>query len=208
VTARWPRLASHVSERLRTGDLPQVGLLLLAALVAVLGLVWPARAGLPNEAWYAVAQSRAVLLTLLALGYGMGLALEGPRRAAATAAAVLVVAISTLPLELVAHAGSAPATPAWWAWLVTPVATAGQLAIGGGIGVVVRRLRLVALAPLLVPAWVVGAVVADVRLGVRLLNPLVAALDVSAGYLAVHGACALLGLLVGAWAARRGWGAA
>jgi hypothetical protein len=69
---------------------------------------------------------------------------------------VMVVALSTLPLELVAHVGSVPATPAWWAWVMTPIAVAGQLAIGAGIGPVVRRLRLVAVAPLLVPAAVAG----------------------------------------------------
>jgi hypothetical protein len=207
VIARLPRLAEAASERLRATDLPQVGLLVLAAMVAALALAWPGRPGAPNEAWYAVAQTRSVLQSLLALGYGIGLAQEGPRRAVGTAIGVMVVALSTLPLELVAHVASVPATPAWWAWVMTPVAVAGQLAVGAGIGLIVRRLRLMAVAPLLVPAAVVGAVALDVRLGVTILNPLTAALIVSPGYLAVHAAAAIVGFTIAVVAARRGWSA-
>jgi hypothetical protein len=205
VIAGWPVLAQSASERLRASELPQVGLLLLAALVATLAVAWPGRPDAPNEAWYAVAQTRSVLQALLALGYGIGLALEGPQRAAGTVVGVLVVALSALPLELVAHAGSAPATPAWWAWVATPVVVAGQLAIGAGLGVLVRRIRLVALAPLLVPAAVVGAVALDIRMGITVLNPLTAALQVAPSYLFVHGAAAIVGVVIAVAAARRGW---
>jgi hypothetical protein len=207
VIAALPRLAASTSERLRATDLPQVGLLVLAATVVALALAWPTRPGAPNEAWYAVAQARSVLQALLALGYGIGLAAEGPRRAAGTVLGVLVVAVSTLPIELVAHVGSVPATPAWWAWVMTPVAVAGQLAIGAGIGLVVRRLRLGAVAPLLVPAAVAGAVALDVRLGITALNPLTAALAVTPAYLVVHATAALVGIAVAVLAVRRGWGA-
>jgi hypothetical protein len=205
VIARLPSLAESASERLRSTDLPQVGLLVLAAMVAALALAWPARPGAPNEAWYVVAQTRSVLQALLALGYGIGLAQEGPRRAAGTVIGVMVVALSTLPLELVAHVGSVPATPAWWAWVMTPIAVAGQLAIGAGIGLFVRRLRLTAVAPLFVPAAVIGAVVLDVRLGVTILNPLTAALVVTPAYLVVHALAAVVGLAFAVVAARRGW---
>ena len=73
-----------VSERLRTGDLPQVGLLALTAVAVALVASWPARPGLPHEGWYAVAQTRSVVVALVALGYGSGLFLEAPRRMAAT----------------------------------------------------------------------------------------------------------------------------
>jgi hypothetical protein len=205
VIARLPSLAESASERLRATDLPQIGLLVLAAMVAALALSWPARPGAPNEAWYAVAQTRSVLQALLALGYGIGLAQEGPRRAAGTVIGVMVVALSTLPLELVAHVGSVPATPAWWAWVMTPIAVAGQLAIGAGIGVSVRRLRLAVVAPLFVPAAVIGAVALDVRLGVTVLNPLTAALVVTPAYLIVHALAAIVGLAIAVVAARRGW---
>jgi hypothetical protein len=208
VTVRLPSVLDSGLQRLRAGDLPQFGLLVLALMVATLVVTWPARPGLPNESWYAVSQTRSVLVALLALGYGMGLPLASPRQAAATALAVLLLAITTLPLELVAHAGSAPATPVWWAWLATPVATAGHLALGGLLGVLVRRLRLTALAPLLAPAVLVGAVAIDVRLGVTLLNPLTAALQVAPGHLAFHGTAAVVGAVALAWAARRRGGAA
>jgi hypothetical protein len=205
VTARWPLLAESASDRLRASELPQVGLLLLAALVATLAVSWPGRPDAPNEAWYAVAQTRSVLQALLALGYGIGLAMEGPRRAAGTVVGVVVVALSALPIELVAHAGSVPATPAWWAWVAAPVAVAGQLAIGAGLGVLVRRIRLVALAPLLVPAVVAGAVALDVRMGITVFNPLTAALHVAPAYLVVHAVAAVGGLVIAVAAARRGW---
>jgi hypothetical protein len=205
VIARWPVLAQTASERLRATELPQVGLLLLAALVATLAVAWPGRPDAPNEAWYAVAQTRSVLQALLALGYGIGLAVEGPRRAAGTVVGVVVIALSALPLELVAHAGSAPATPAWWAWVSAPVAVSGQLAIGAGLGVLIRRIRLVALAPLLVPAAVAGAVMLDVRMGITVWNPLTAALQVAPAYLAVHAGAAIVGVAVAVAAARRGW---
>lgn len=206
MSAHGSRLAEAVSERLRVGELPQVGFLLLAALVVALGLAWPS-VGNPNEAWYAVAQLRSVLIALLALGYGMGLAAAGPTGAAGTAVGVLVVALSLLPLELVAHAGSVPATPAWWAWAATPVAVGGQLALGAGLGGLIRLLRLWVVAPLLVPAAVVGAVALDLRLGITLFNPLTAALQVAPGFLATHAALAAIGLAVAFVAVRRGWGA-
>lgn len=191
-----------VGERLRRGDLPQFGLLALAVVGTALVVSWPARPGLPHEGWYVVAQTRSVVVALLALGYGTALPFEAPRRALATAAGVVVVALSTLPLELVAHAASAPATPAWWAWLATPVAVPGQLAIGAAIGVVARTLRLGSLTFLLVPAAVAGAVALDVRLGATVLNPLTAALQVAPVYALVHAACAVAGGLV-AWALAR-----
>ncbi len=204
MTVRLPSVLEEGLERLRGGDLPQFGLLVLALLVATVVVTWPARPGLPNESWYTVSQTRSVLVALLALGYGMGLPLVSPRRAAGTALAVVLLAITTVPLEWVAHAGSAPATPAWWPWLVTPIATAGHLAVGGLLGIVVRRLRLTVLAPLLAPALLVGAVAIDVRLGVTLFNPLTAALQVAPGHLVFHAATAVLGAAVLAWAARRG----
>ena len=203
VNPRLPMAIDGSLERLRTGDMPQYGLLLLASVTVILVATWPARAGLANESWYAVSQARSVLVALLALGYGMGLATEAPRRAASTALAVILLAVSTLPLELLAHAGSAPATPAWWAWAATPVAAAGHLVFGVLLGAVARRLRLRVLAPLLVPAFVAGTVAVDVRLGVTLLNPLTAALQVSAGFLALHAAVALLGAVLLAWRWRR-----
>ncbi|MFN2322731.1 MAG: hypothetical protein ABR510_07205 [Trueperaceae bacterium] len=189
-----------VSERLRTGDLPQIAFLALTAVAVALVASWPARPGLPHEGWYAVAQTRSVVVALIALGYGTVLFLEQPRHAAATAFAVLVVAVSTLPLELAAHGASAPATPVWWALVATPVAVAGQLTLGAMIGSLARLLRLDSLLFLIVPAAVAGAVAFDIRVGATILNPLTAALQVAPGYLIAHAVLAVLGLLL--WARR------
>lgn len=189
-----------VSERLRTGDLPQVGLLGLAAVAVALVASWPARPGLPHEGWYAVAQTRSVVVALIALGYGSGLFLEAPRRMAATALAVFVVAVSTLPFELAAHAASAPATPVWWSLVATPVAVAGQLVLGAAIGSLARLLRVGSLLFVVVPAAVAGAVAFDVRVGATILNPLTAALQVAPAFLTVHAGLGALGLLL--WARR------
>ena len=189
-----------VSERLRVGDLPQVGLLGLTAVAVALVATWPARPGLPHEGWYAVAQTRSVVVALIALGYGTGLLREAPRRMAATAFAVWVVAVSTLPLELAAHGASAPATPVWWVLVATPVAVAGQLTLGAAIGSLARLLRVGSLLFVIVPAAVAGAVAFDVRVGATLLNPLTAALHVAPGYLIVHAVLGVLGVLL--WARR------
>lgn len=188
------------SERLRTGDLPQIGLLGLTAVAVALVASWPARPGLPHEGWYAVAQTRSVVVALIALGYGSALFLETPRRMAATALAVLVVALSALPFELAAHAASAPATPAWWILVATPVAVAGQLTLGAAIGTLARRLRVGSLLFAIVPAAVAGAVAFDVRVGATILNPLTAALQVAPGYLIAHAGLGALGVLL--WARR------
>jgi hypothetical protein len=188
-------------DRLRSGDLPQVGLLVLAVVAAAMVVAWPARPGVTHEAWYAVAQTRSVVLAVLALGYGVGLAGASSVAVAATALGVLAVALATLPIELAAHVASAPATPAWWAWAATPVAVSGQLAVGVALGALLRLLRLGSLTFLVVPAVIVGAVAVDVRLGVTLLNPLTAALQVAPAYLAFHAVAALLGGVW--WLARR-----
>ncbi len=189
-----------VSERLRTGDLPQVGFLGLTAIAVALVASWPARAGLPHEGWYAVAQTRSLVVALIALGYGTGWFLEAPRRMAATALAVMVVAVSTLPLELAAHGASAPATPMWWSLVATPVAVAGQLVLGAAIGSLARLLRLGSLLFVIVPAAVAGAVAFDVWVGATILNPVTAALQVAPGYLIAHAGLGALGALL--WARR------
>jgi hypothetical protein len=179
--------------RLRSSDMAQVGLLTLAVVGAALVIAWPARTGIAHEGWYAVAQTRSVVVALLALGYGTTLPWQKARQAWGTAVAVAVVALSALPLELLAHVASVPATPVWWAWTTTPAAVAGQLTIGAVVGKVARWLRLGSLTFVLVPAVIAGAVALDVRLGVTAFNPLTAALQVAPAYLAVHVVLGLLG---------------
>lgn len=186
-------VVAELDARLRSSDMAQVGLLCLAAIGAALVVAWPARTGVPHEGWYVVAQTRSVTVALLALGYGTTLPFEAARRAWGTSLAVLTVAVSALPLELLAHSASVPATPAWWAWVVTPLAVAGQLTLGAAIGTVARFLRLGSLTFLLVPATLIGAVALDIRLGFTAFNPLTAALHVSPAYAAVHATLGLIG---------------
>ncbi len=191
--------------RLRSSDMAQVGLLSLAVVGAALVIAWPARTGIAHEGWYAVAQTRSVVVALLALGYGTTLPHQPTLRAWGTALAVVIVALSALPLELLAHSASVPATPVWWSWVMTPVAVAGQLTLGAVIGTMARWLRLGSLVVVLVPAAIAGAVALDIRLGVTTFNPLTAALQVAPAYLAVHLALGLVGvaLLVGKGRRRR-----
>lgn len=198
----------EADHRLRSSDMAQVGLLSLAVIGAALVIAWPARTGIPHEGWYAVAQTRSVVVALLALGYGTTLPWLTAQRAWGTALAVLVVALSALPLELLAHSASVPATPVWWAWASTPTAVAGQLMIGAVVGTLARWLRLGSLTFVLVPAVIAGAVTLDVRLGVTAFNPLTAALQVAPVYLVVHVALGLLGVALLVAKGRREGGAA
>lgn len=193
--------------RLRSSDMAQVGLLSLAVVGAALVIAWPARTGIAHEGWYAVAQTRSVVVALLALGYGTTLPWQSARHAWGTSLAVLVVALSALPLELIAHSASVPATPVWWAWSMTPAAVAGQLTIGAVVGTLARWLRLGSLTFVLVPAVIAGAVTLDVRLGVTAFNPLTAALQVAPVYLAVHVVLGLVGAALLFAKGRRGRGA-
>jgi hypothetical protein len=193
-------LPAAFEDRLRGSDVVQVATLVFAALVVTLVTVWPSTSGASNESWYGFAQVRAVILALLALGFGSSAVAEGPRRGVATAAAVAIMALLTVPLEIAAFAATYPATPLWWPLASIVVLPLGYFAIGLGLGRVARLLRLGAFLPLLVPGVVIGLLLLDVQLGWTVLNPLTAALVVSPVHAAVGGvlACVTLG-----WAARR-----
>lgn len=191
-------LALRLDARLRDGDAVQVATLVMAALVVVLATVWPTPGQGSNEAWYAFAQVRSVILALLALGYGASAAAEGGRRAVATACLVLVIALVTIPFEVVAYAGSYPATPLWWSLVSIPVAALGYVVAGVLLGRAARAMRLGVLLPILVPATVAGLLFADLQLGWTVLNPLTAATSVAPWHLVAMGALGLGGLAV-AW---------
>lgn len=192
-----------LGERLREADLPQLAALCLALLIVVLALAWPSRAGIANESWATVAQARSLIVALLALSYGVLSAFTVARRAILNVVAVMMVAMSLVPIELLAHAGSVPPTPGWWAWLSTPFAVMGQMAIGALAAVALARVGLRNLAPLLPVVLVAGFIVLDYRLDFTALNPLSAALQVSPLYLSVMGCAALVGILVLAFGRRR-----
>ncbi len=188
------RLLFGLEDRLRDSDATQVATLVLAALVITLIAVWPTPGSGSNESWYAFAQTRSVVLALLALGFGASAAGEAPRRAVATALMVVLVALLVLPLEVASYAASYPATPLWWSLVSVPLATAGYFVLGLVLGRVAQSLRLRALLPLLVPAAVAGLLVLDIQLGWTVLNPLTSAVAVSPWHLAMMSALAVVGL--------------
>lgn len=181
--------------RLREGDLPQVAALCLAVLIAVLALAWPSRPGAANEAWAVVAQGRSVIVALLALSYGVISAFVVARRTIFNALAVMMVAMSLIPIELLAHAGSVPLTPSWWAWLSTPLAVTGQMSVGALAAIAFAKVGLRALTPLLPLTLVAGFIALDYRLDFTLLNPLSSALRISPAYLIVMAVLTALGVV-------------
>lgn len=189
-----------LEERVRSGDVTQVATLVLAALVVTLVTVWPSTVGASNESWYAFSQARAVILALLAIGFGATAVAEAPRRSAATAVVVVVLALLAIPLELASFAATYPATPVWWPLLTIAVAPAGYFAVGLLLGRAARAVRLGAFLPLLVPAVVVGMLVLDIRLGWTVVNPLTAALAVSPPFAVASSALAVATVV---WATRR-----
>lgn len=189
--------------RLRDGDSVQVATLVLAAAVIALVTAWPTPGQSVNESWYTFAQVRSVLVALLALGYGASAAIEPLPRAVSTAAMVMVVALTLIPLEVAAYAASYPATPLWWPLATVPLAAAGYLVMGIGLGRVARALRIGAFLPLLVPTLVVGLVVIDVRFGWTTLNPLTAALEPAPRFAISMASLTLIGVVLAASQALR-----
>jgi hypothetical protein len=189
-----------VEARLRETDVTQVATLVFAALVLALVTVWPSSPRSVNESWYAFAQTRGVVLALLALGFGASAAREVGRRGVATAAVVVLIALLALPFEVAAYAATYPATPLWWSLVTIVVAPGAYFVLGLALGGVAARLRLGAFLPLLVPAVLVGFLMLDVRLGWSMFNPLTAPLDVSTWHAV---AMSTLAAVMIAWAWRR-----
>ncbi len=197
-------LFARLEQRMREGDFPQVATLVFAALVVTLATAWPSPGNSANESWFAFAQTRSVILALLALGYGASAAVEPPRRAVATGLMTLLLAVLVLPLEVAAYAGSYPATPLWWSVVSVPVAALGYLVLGVLLGRAVRAVRLGAFLPLVVPAAVVGLLLLDLRLGWTVLNPVTSAIVVSPLYLIVMASLGLIGIAFAVMGWRRG----
>jgi hypothetical protein len=188
-----------VADRLRSADMLQVLALFLAAQLFVLAVRWPGAGG-SNEAWFALAQARMVLLSLAALGYGAAESAGSPRSRRATAGALLMFVILSAPIDVASYAASYPAVPFWWSSLLPLPETLAYFGVGLALGRVATWARVGALLPLLVPALLVAGIWADVRLGVDVFNPLTAVLQVSI----VHAAAMIsLASATAAWLARR-----
>lgn len=195
-TPPFLRPLETLGERLREADLPQIAALCLALLIVVLALAWPSRTGTANESWVAVAQARSLIVALVSLSYGVLSTFTVARRATVNVVAVMMVAMSLLPIESLAHAGSVPTTPGWWAWLSTPFAVMGQMAIAALATMLLARVGLRNLAPLLPVVLVAAFIALDLRFDFTALNPLSAALQVSPVYVTVMGCAALVGAAV------------
>ena len=179
-----------VAERLARSDMAQILLLFMAILVMVLGFGWPAGGSFANESWFSLAPARNAFLAMAAAGFGasqglVGLvAYQGPPRSAhqwltearATLLALLVWVLLTLPFEFISHAASFPAMSPWYSLLVTVITVPAYF----GLGMVLRKLCLVARAawalPVAVPAVVLALAWLDLRFDVSLFNPWTAAL--------------------------------
>ena len=197
-----------VEARLRASDVTQVATLVFAALVVTLVTVWPGTPRRVNESWYAFAQTRGVILALLALGFGASAVRESAHRSVATAVAVALIALLVIPLEIAAYAATYPATPLWWSFVGIAIAPRGYCVLGVGLGTLAHRIRLAALLPLLVPGVLVGFLMLDLRLGWTVFNPLTASLHVSTRYAVVMAVLAAATLAWGSFRWRAGLGEA
>ena len=197
-----------VEARLRASDVTQVATLVFAALVVTLVTVWPGTPRSINESWYAFAQTRGVILALLALGFGASAVRESGHRSVATAVAVGLIALLVLPLEIAAYAATYPATPLWWSLVGIAIAPMAYFMLGVGLGTIANRLRLGAMLPLLVPGVLVGFLMLDLRLGWTVFNPLTASLHVSGRYAVAMVVLAAAALAWGSFRWRKGPGEA
>ncbi len=172
--------------------------LFLAAQLFVLAVRWPSAGG-SNEAWFALAQARMVLLSLAALGYGAAEsgASTGTRRA--TAGALLMFVGLSAPFDVASYAASYPAVPWWWSSLLPFPETLAYFGVGLALGRAAVWARIGALLPLLVPGVVVAGIWAEVRFGIDVFNPLTAALHVSAVHVT---AMVVLAAATAGWLAR------
>lgn len=195
-------LATALAERLQRGLLPQYGFLLVAGSALALLVLWPAAAD-AHELWFRFAPLRSTAAALFAIGFGMNLPHLSRREGLVLCLAVAVVVAMTLPLESFAYQRSLPAIHGAWLWWSAPLVVAGQLALGAWLGVGLRRVGLLVVAPVLVPTLVVGMVLLDLQVGVSLLNPWTAPLAGSWTYPALHGLLALLAVAHG-WLWRGG----
>jgi len=193
-----PNVFTLVTDRLRSADMLQALALFLAAQLFVLAVRWPG-AGESNEAWFALAQARMVLLSLAALGYGAAETRASTYSRRATAGAMLMFVGLSAPFDVATYAASYPAVPWWWSSLLPFPATLAYFGVGLALGRAAAWARIGALLPLLVPGLLVAGIWADVRLGIDVFNPLTAALHVSLVHL---GAMAALAAATAAWLAR------
>ncbi len=193
---------SAVARRARCPDVLQALALFLAALLFVLAVRWPGGGG-ANETWFALAPTRAALLALIAMGFGAAEAREPPARRRATAGAVLVFVVASVPFEVASYAASYPAVPLWWPSVLPFIETFAYFCLGTALARAAALARLDAFLTLLVPLTLIAATWLDVRLGLDLLNPLTSSQSVAWPHALLMVALAVAGAVWLAWPGRR-----
>ena len=183
-----------LSRLLRREDMTQLLMALLALLILVIVVTWPTGAQEVNNSWYSLTQIKVAALALLALIYGSTSSLRSRNEQRLTLAALGCMDVLTLPLETAAYAASYPLTPLWWPLLICAVDLIAFFGVGLALGGLLTQLRLRSLLPLMIPLVLVGVVSFDVWVGAWtrqvILNPFMAATEVSTAHLAVVGLCA------------------
>lgn len=204
------RLLAQIAGRLQRSDLAQIVALFLAVLVVALTVNWPDGGARVNESWFAVAPLRNSLLALLGLAFGAQHGAQAAQRnpsADGTAVlpraarvrltwlALLVIVLLTWPFELIAQAGSYPATPGYWPALVAPLTVTGFFGLGLLLGRLVRGPYSGVLLLIAVPALLAGLVWADFAFDLVIVNPWAGPLTVAPAYLATMVVLSLVTLL-------------
>lgn len=188
-------LLASVAGRVRSADMLQLLALFMATLFFVLAVRWPAGAG-SNEAWFALAPTRATLLSLLGMGFGAAEAMKPASARRVTAGALLVFVVASAPFDAASYAASYPASPLWWSVGLPFLEVLAYFTMGIGLGRLAALLRVDTVLAVLVPAVLAGLAWADVRLGLDVFDPLTSAVHVSWRHAAVMGALAVAGAAV------------
>lgn len=165
------RLSGAVRRACADPETVQGALLVFVLLAVGLWALWPQNPEAANQSWYGLAALRAGALAAWAVLAGARDGGRSGRVPLPTILAMLLVALLTSPIELAAHAASAPARSVVWSLLATPLLTVVAYGIGAAVSRLALRARVPALVPLLVPAAVAGILYLDVRLGTTWLAP-------------------------------------
>lgn len=184
-----------VARQLATPEAQQYLALYMIALLFALLASWPTTGTVSNDAWFSLAYTRAAALGLLGIGFGISSSRATRNDKALVAAMLGCFALLAIPLELSAYAASYPTTPLAWFLTLPALSALAMFAVGLLLGRLLELIRLRVLAPVVVPAVLVGMVAFDIAAGLNILNPFTGAVRVSWFHLATLLSLAALLLL-------------
>ncbi|MEX2540375.1 MAG: hypothetical protein WD314_01155 [Trueperaceae bacterium] len=185
-----------LTRQLASPEAQQYLALYLIALLFALLASWPTTGSVSNDSWFSLAYTRAAGIGLLGIGFGINYSRAARQEKVLVAAMLGCFALLALPLELAAYAASYPTTPVAWFLALPPLSALAMFAVGLLLGGLLGLVRLRVLAPVIVPAALVGMVAFDVAAGLNILNPFTGAVRVSWYHLATLLSLAALLLLV------------